>query len=351
IPIADSEPCFRYGTNKSVSKNSYVCLEGWNGDTCSVPQVVWEDPVFRSLHSQGLIKRRLIPRTIISSFMFNHEMDLLDIRIHVLGDAVDYYVVCETSYTNFGSPKPLYLSSNLSAGFLSEHRHKIILLTSEVNYAMDEDPWAPENNVRSLLWKEGRHRFKNLRDDDLFMLGDADEIPSREVVLFLKYHDGYGEPVAFGLRWFLYGFFWENDRPVIVTSVCTVGYLRDVYGDDSNLVRKNGRRRVIQPTRTSTGTVWTPWTIKGVSPKYAGWHCSWCFSISGIQLKLASAQRDDGIRWADFAEKNDPEYISFLRREGRYFDESPPLRKADGYRAAPAYVVQEEKRWPHLLAV
>ncbi|CAN7950150.1 unnamed protein product, partial [Ixodes pacificus] len=347
----DSEPCFSYGTNTSVSKNSCVCLEGWNGDTCSIPQVVWVDTAFQSLQSQGLVKRRLIPRTIISSFMVNHEMDMLDIRIHVLGDAVDYYVVCESNYTIFGNAKPLYLSSTLSVGFLSEHRHKIFLLTSGTYYSTDKDPWAPENNLRSMLWKEGRHRFKTLRDDDLFMISDADEIPSREVMLFLKYHDGFGEPVAFGLRWFLYGFFWENDRPVIVSGICTVGYLREVYGDDSNLVRKNERRRATRPAGTSTGTVWTPWTIKGVWPKYAGWHCSWCFRISGIQHKLASSQRDDGIRWGDFAEKHDPEYIRFLRSEGRFFDESPPLKSADGYRAAPAYVVQEEKRWPHLLAV
>ncbi|EEC01072.1 beta-1,4-mannosyl-glycoprotein beta-1,4-N-acetylglucosaminyl-transferase, putative [Ixodes scapularis] len=377
MPNANGGSCFTYGTNSSVSNNSCVCLQGWNGDTCSVPQVLWMDRGVRRWYAQGIIKRRPRPRMIINLFMFNHEIDMLDIRIHVLGDAVDYYVVCESNYTFFGSPKQLYLSSNLSAGFLSEHRHKIVLLRSGFNYAIDKDHWAPENNLRSLLWKEGRHRFQNLRDDDLLMLNDADEIPSRELMLFLKYHDGYREPIVLYLRWFFYGFFWENylpsvvpsictvaylrevygddsnlnDRPVIVTSVCTVGYLRDVYGDDSNLVRRNQPFRVIQPTRTSTGTVWNPWTIKGVSPKYAGWHCSWCFSISGIQIKLASSQRDDGIRWADFAEKHDPEYIRFLRREGRFFDESPPLRKADGYRAAPAYVVQEEKRWPYLLDV
>ncbi|KAG0430747.1 hypothetical protein HPB47_022410 [Ixodes persulcatus] len=218
----------------------------------------------RRRYAQGIIKLRPRPRMIINLFMFNHEIDMLDIRIHVLGDAVDYYVVCESNYTFFGSPKQLYLSSNLSAGFLSEHRRKIVLLRSGTNYAIDKDHWAPENNLRSLLWQKGRHRFKNLRDDDLFMLNDADEIPSREVMLFLKYHDGYREPIVLYLRWFVYGFFWENYLPSVVPSICTVAYLREVYGDDSNLVRRNERPRDILPAGTSTGTLWTPWAIRGI---------------------------------------------------------------------------------------
>ncbi|CAN7984115.1 unnamed protein product [Ixodes pacificus] len=349
MPNANGGFCFAYGTNASVSNDSCVCLNGWNGNSCSVPQVLWMDRGVRRRYAQGIIKRRPRPRMIINLFMFNHEIDMLDIRIHVLGDAVDYYVVCESNYTFFGSPKQLYLSSNLSAGFLSEHRHKIVLLRSGTNYAIEKDHWAPENNLRSLLWKKGRHRFKNLRDDDLFMLNDADEIPSREVMLFLKYHDGYGEPIVLYLRWFFYGFFWENYLPSVVPSICTVAYLREVYGDDSNLVRMNERPRDIPPAGTSTGTLWTPWAIRGVQPNYAGWHCSWCFNVSGIQHKLMSAQRDDGIRWGDFAKTRDSAYIMGLRKKGRLFDERQPLKSTDGYQAAPAYLLQDARRWLHLL--
>ncbi|CAN8002692.1 unnamed protein product, partial [Ixodes hexagonus] len=342
--------CFVYGTNTSASHDTCVCLEGWYGVTCSVPHVVWTDPSFRGWYAQGQIRRRRRPRTIISAFLLNHEIAMLDIRIHVLGDAVDYYVVSESNYTLFGSAKPLFISSNLSAGFLSKQRHKIVLLSSGINYANDEDPWATESNLRSLLWRQGRHLLKGLRDDDLFMISDADEIPSRELMLFLKYHDGFGEPVSMGLRWFLYGFFWENRRPVIVSGICTVAYLREVYGDDSNLVRRNERGLAMHNARTSdAGTVRTSWTVKGVPPKYAGWHCSWCFDITGIQFKLTSSQRDDGIRWGNFAENSDASHIQLLREQGRYFDKSAPLKRADGYRAAPDYLLQDPRRWRYLL--
>ena len=38
------------------------------------------------------------------------------------------------------------------------------------------------------------------------------------------------------------------------------------------------------------------WTIGSVG-HYAGYHCSWCMPIPGIQNKLISAQSDDGPRW------------------------------------------------------
>ncbi|KAG0442479.1 hypothetical protein HPB47_015694 [Ixodes persulcatus] len=268
---------------------------------------------------RGYIKRRSRPRTIINSLVFNHELDLLEIRVNELHDAVDYFLVCEANFTYFGDPKPLHLKSNLSAGFLSRHRHKIIRLEVSTNFVADEDPFAQENYLRSSIWKKGRHKFSNLSDDDLFMILDADEIPTREVILFLKYHDGFGEPIFLDLRWFLYGFFWENRQPVNVGGICTVGYLREVFHNDSLLVRDK-RFRKMNATTGGTGTVWTPWTISGTPPTYAGWHCSWCFDAAGIQVKLISAQRDDGVRWGDFAAMRDVGYINYLRRTGSHYN-------------------------------
>jgi beta-1,4-mannosyl-glycoprotein beta-1,4-N-acetylglucosaminyltransferase len=50
--------------------------------------------------------------------------------------------------------------------------------------------------------------ISNKRDDDLFLLLDSDELPNRDVLLFLKLYDGYTEPIRFGFRWTVFGFFW-----------------------------------------------------------------------------------------------------------------------------------------------
>ena len=58
---------------------------------------------------------------------------------------------------------------------------------------------------------------------------------------------------------------------------------------------------------------------------YAGHHCSWCFNLEGIKLKLLSAQRADTPRWGDFPEKSDLNYIQSLVQKGLWFDGSKPL--------------------------
>lgn len=276
-------------------------------------------------------------------------MDLLEIRVRELNDAVDYFLVCEANYTFFGAPKPLHLRSMLSGGFLSAYRSKIVVVTAYENHVTDGNPWAPENYFRTFVWQEGRHRLKNLRDDDLFMINDADEIPSRDVMLFLKHHDGYGEPIAFGLRWFLYGFFWENRKPVVVSGACSVAYLREVYQDTSLFVRGNEKIHAVPVN--GTGMFAFDWTITGVAPQYAGWHCSWCFDIPGIQVKLASSQRDDGVRWGDLPEKYNQTYIKWLRKTGKFFDNGVSLLPIDGESAAPDFVRRDSNRWKYLLYV
>ncbi|KAL1419541.1 hypothetical protein MTO96_025284 [Rhipicephalus appendiculatus] len=293
------------------------------------------------------IRRRSRPRNVINGLVFNHELDLLEVRIEELGDAVDHYLVVESPYTYFGTEKPLYLRNNLSAGFLREHRHKIVPISVHFfNYA-EGDPWGPENYFRTSVWYEGHRRLKDIRGDDLFIMSDADEIPSRDVVLFLKHHDGFGEPMKLRLRWLTYGFYWENSRPVDVGGVCTVAYIRNVYENDS--LRLRSMRTFAQNNMPNTGTFSKMWTIAGTSPRYAGWHCSWCFDVAGIQMKLAAAQRDDGVRWGDIAEKSDTNYINSLRRKGLYFDDSSKLTPCDPNETAPAYVRENAERFMCLM--
>uniref|UniRef100_L7LZ93 Putative beta-14-mannosyl-glycoprotein 4-beta-n-acetylglucosaminyltransferase n=1 Tax=Rhipicephalus pulchellus TaxID=72859 RepID=L7LZ93_RHIPC len=347
VPHADEVKCFQEGSAPRMKNSTCVCKKGWHGRECSIPDAIWFTEDFMRWYSEGLIRRRLKPRTVINGLVFNHELDLLEVRVQELGDAVDHYVVVESPYTYFGTEKPLFLRNNLSAGFLREHRHKIVPISVDFyNYA-GGDPWGPEDYFRTSVWYEGHRRLKNLRDDDLFIMSDADEIPSRDVVLFLKHHDGFGEPMKLRLRWFTYGFYWENSQPVDVSGVCTVAYIRDVYENDS--LRLRSMRTFAQDNMLNTGTFSVTWTIAGISPHYAGWHCSWCFDVAGIQMKLAAAQRDDGVRWGDIAEKSDTGYINSLRKKGLFFDDSSKLTPCDPNETAPAYVRRNAERFTCLM--
>ena len=51
------------------------------------------------------------------------------------------------------------------------------------------------------MGEEGLKRIEGLRDDDIVVYSDADEIADTQVLSFLKLYDGYTEPISFAYRY------------------------------------------------------------------------------------------------------------------------------------------------------
>lgn len=196
-------------------------------------------------------------------------------------------------------------------------------------------------------------RLRNLRPDDVFIINDADEIPARDGVLFLKLYDGWTEPFAFHMRKSLYGFFWKQPGTLEVVSGCTVDMLQTVYGLDG--IRLRRRQYYTMPNfrqyENRTGHILVQWSL-GSPLHFAGWHCSWCFTPEGIYFKLVSAQNGDFPRWGDYEDKRDLNYIRSLIRTGGWFDgtqqEYPPADPSE-HMYAPKYLLKNYDQFRYLL--
>jgi len=49
---------------------------------------------------------------VFDSFIFFNELDLLELRLNILNDVVDYFVLTESPFTVSGNEKPLYYQDN-----------------------------------------------------------------------------------------------------------------------------------------------------------------------------------------------------------------------------------------------
>ncbi len=49
---------------------------------------------------------------VFDSFIFFNELELLEMRLNILGDVVDKFVLTESPYTVSGNEKPLYYEEN-----------------------------------------------------------------------------------------------------------------------------------------------------------------------------------------------------------------------------------------------
>ncbi|EPQ10890.1 Beta-1,4-mannosyl-glycoprotein 4-beta-N-acetylglucosaminyltransferase [Myotis brandtii] len=297
---------------------------------------------------------REVPRRVINAINVNHEFDLLDVRFHELGDVVDAFVVCESNFTAYGEPRPLKFREMLTNGTFEYIRHKVLyVFLDHFPPGGRQDGWIADDYLRTFLTQDGLARLRNLRPDDVFIIDDADEIPARDGVLFLKLYDGWTEPFAFHMRKSLYGFFWKQPGTLEVVSGCTVDMLRSVYGLDG--IRLRRRQYYTMPAfrqyENRTGHILVQWSL-GSPLHFAGWHCSWCFTPEGIYFKLVSAQNGDFPRWGDYEDKRDLNYIRSLIRTGGWFDgtqqEYPPADPGE-HMYAPKYLLQNYHRFRYLL--
>jgi beta-1,4-mannosyl-glycoprotein beta-1,4-N-acetylglucosaminyltransferase len=132
---------------------------------------------------------------IYDCFMYYDEDLLLDLRLNYLSQYVDFFVICESSFTHRGERKKL----NFELNKFKEFKNKIIYLN------LDHQPLNIKNiNVEdSEEEKENKNIFngyahdifqrqylelglKNTDDDDIIFISDIDEIPKLENFDFSK---------------------------------------------------------------------------------------------------------------------------------------------------------------------
>ena len=125
-------------------------------------------------------------------FTFCYELDLLEIRLNILNDYVDYFVIIESTETFSGFPKPLYYQENKEK--FKEFEHKIIhyvinntptnfqdpncdqialkMASESSNVTREHLCWLKEFYQKELI----KNALINLEDDDICYISDVDEI-------------------------------------------------------------------------------------------------------------------------------------------------------------------------------
>jgi len=374
--------CYKLGSNEKMSSpvKGCVCRRGYHGPHCGIPTSSWQSYYKDKSHEAAKLRPRKQPRRLIHGLQVNHETDLFEARLEMLDKVVDVYLVLESNYSSYGTPKPLTFLDKFRSGWLSSFQQKLLYVFLPYFPKEGEtNGWYADSFLRMYLGKKGMAMVEGAKDDDIFLLLDADELPSLESLMFLKLFDGWTEPVKFGFRWTVFGFFWlEAEEPGIVESIpflakilnkkaseklltlyvaCTVGMLRDVYGNNAWSLRKNlwshktFKDRLLKYNQTHAKP--QEWTL-GDLGHYGGWHCSWCYNPQGIRQKLVSAQRHDKPRWGDYPEKLDLDYIARLVEEGEWFDGKRPFIRVDRRKTpddvyAPPYFLENEDRFEYLM--
>jgi beta-1,4-mannosyl-glycoprotein beta-1,4-N-acetylglucosaminyltransferase len=206
---------------------------------------------------------------IYDCFTLRDELDLLELRLKILENKVDKFVISEANYTHKGELKPYNFEENKKR--FSKWLDKIIYLPVDFeddikNNNIDfhnidgprDDVWILENSQRNAIL----YGLENCTDNDIIIIGDLDEIINPDIIP-LKINT----PVCFVQNMYFYYFnnksIGPKDISWVGTVACNFGYLQHVT---PQYLRDNR------------------WSL---SPIYnAGWHWSYFGGEEAVRYKV-----------------------------------------------------------------
>tara|TARA_Y100001958_G_C21211519_1_gene537216 strand:- start:960 stop:1772 length:813 start_codon:yes stop_codon:yes gene_type:complete len=153
---------------------------------------------------------------IFDCFSYLDEDLLLNLRLNILNDYVDYFVIIEGNKTWQNNSKEFKFDINK----FKEFQNKIIYI--QVKDLPDgEDPYLRENFQRNCILRG----IEAAKEDDLILISDLDEIPNPKKLNVFNIKDRYA---AFKQKHFYYKLNLQSEKNPfwIGTRICLKKYLK-----------------------------------------------------------------------------------------------------------------------------
>lgn len=202
---------------------------------------------------------------------FYNELDVLEIKLATLSPLIDRFVLAEATVDQRGNPKPLYLKEAQESG-----RFIGFAPFDKVSYVVVDDMPTRQEEGTAAHWERENHQrdalmrgMGDLKDDDIVLISDLDEIPYPEAL-----EEGLEAPgLRFPMDMHVYRLNWRwTERPV---------------RDGSTAVTRPGAyfdgRTVHQALIEPTGARWR--TDSFALATSSGWHLAYMYDEAGIRAK------------------------------------------------------------------
>ncbi|XP_031108181.1 uncharacterized protein LOC116012684 isoform X1 [Ipomoea triloba] len=232
------------------------------------------------LHGWGI---REYPRRVFDAVLFSNEVDMLAIRWQELYPYITRFVLLESNSTFTALPKPHVFAMNREKFEFVEPR--LTYGTVAGRFRKGENPFVEEAYQRVAL--DQLLRIAGIEDDDLLIMSDVDEIPSRHTINLLRWCDDIPPVLHLQLRNYLYSFEFLVDQSSWRASVHRY---------------QSGKTRYAHFRQTDYVLA------------ESGWHCSFCFRhISDFIFKMKAYSHTDRVRFSHFL---DPKRIQDIICKG-----------------------------------
>lgn len=279
---------------------------------------------------------------VFDSFIFFNELELLEMRLNILDDVVDYFVLTESPFTVSGNEKPLYYQENRDR--FSRWNDKIIhYVTEEIPNNFDHmlektkyhaaykdlDPYGTPMiqipiRFQRALFNRNNSAFgiekAGATDDDLIITSDADEIINPYVLENLDWFDSDNHYVSIcNAYYYKLNFLYQDDW--MGSRLCTWKNLKQITIDKLRQDHRNAYKI-----------------------EDAGWHFSFLGNAENFKLKLASYEH---------TENNTSENVS--NAEEKIEKGLDPLNRGMTYKSVPIdetypeYILNNQEKYSEFI--
>lgn len=283
---------------------------------------------------------------VYDCFLYSYNPDVLEIRLNVLNDVVDRFVIVESPYNWHGMFKGLTFAQPENLKRFEKFLHKIEYISVFDMPKYEHLPLDGEEDAALRLETFNRNAIsrglKDATDEDTVIISDFDEIPNPEIIQNIK-NSNSKSLVALTMLNFSFklnslilgaGRWWTNS--VVVPGSCVKNHsISDI---------RWGIRDAVVANKTSFANS----EIDLVH--YAGWHFTWIGDKKFINEKL------DGYRHNQFRSKEGRESLVEelrLREESAYIQGAENITHninvpIDSF--FPQYLVNNQDRYGHLIS-
>jgi beta-1,4-mannosyl-glycoprotein beta-1,4-N-acetylglucosaminyltransferase len=206
---------------------------------------------------------------IFDCITFFDENFLVNARLEILKDVVDYFVICESNYDYRGLKKKINFRL-INKKLKNRVRH--LVLTDK--FPDTKNLWKSEEYQREMIF-EG---IKDANDDDFIMYSDSDEIPNPDILKKIKLNKKYA---IFMMNMYVYkiNLFNKYESPWEGTRICKKKDLKSFSFLRKKILAKNLKKNFLKKILLEQN-------IELI--KNGGWHFNNLYKPEIISKKLRS---------------------------------------------------------------
>ena len=270
---------------------------------------------------------------IYDCFMFNNENDLLNIRLNILNQYVDYFVIIESAETHSGLKKKLFFDVEK----FPEFKNKIIYGVIE-KFPHNLSAWEKENYQRNFISKF----LKEAEDDDFILISDLDEIPNLNNINFKNFRE---KIIVFQQRLFFYKLNIGELTPSWHGSKCK----KKKYLKNPQWLRNLKTYKRYKFYRLDKIFFSRTYEHDFAIIKNAGWHFTWLGDIDFIKSKLKSFAHTE----LNTLKVNNDDFINRCIKEMKPIEQKQKLelkKLSLTKEFIPEYILKNLEKYEHLLS-